>query len=104
MKPRRREVYYSSLTSALTARFDIVATMFAVGKIDEDTVNSLRFVAFKGASSKDSSSSFNLGQPRKRIHGESDKFDEEEAPQAQRKDRRPWAPFYLESPMGFPFT
>ena len=78
--------------------------MFREGKIDEDTVDCPRFVAFKGASREDSSSSFNLGQLTKRIHGESDEFDEEEARQAQRKDRRRWAPFYLESPIGFTFT
>ena len=53
--------------------------MFRVGKIDEDTVDSPRFVAFKGAFSEDSSSGFNLGQLTKVIHGESDEFDEEEA-------------------------
>ena len=50
----------------------------------------------------DSSSNFNLGQLTKRIHGESDEFDEEEALQAQRKYQR--APFNLESPIGFTFT
>ena len=78
--------------------------MFREGKIDEETVDCPRFVAFKGASREDSSSSFNLGQLTKRIHGESDEFDEEEARQAQRKDRRRRAPFYLESPIGFTFT
>ena len=78
--------------------------MFKEGKIEEDTVDCPRFVAFKGASREDSSSSFNLGQLTKRIHGESDEFDEEEARQAQRKDRRRRAPFYLESPIGFTFT
>ena len=78
--------------------------MFRVGKIDEDTVDCPRFIAFKGASREDSSSSFNLGQLTKRIHGESDEFDEEEARQAQRKDRRRRAPFYMESPIGFTFT
>ena len=78
--------------------------MFWVGKIDEDTVDCPRFVAFKGASREDSPSSFNLGQLTKRIHGESDQFDEEEARQVQRKDRRRRAPFYLESPIGFTFT
>ena len=78
--------------------------MFREGKIDEDTVDCPRFVAFKGASREHSSSSFNLGQLTKRIHGESDEFDEEEARQAQRKDRRRRAPFYLESPIGFTFT
>ena len=78
--------------------------MFREGKIDEDTVDCPRFVAFKGASREDSSSSFNLGQLTKRIHGESDEFVEEEARQAQRKDRRRRAPFYLESPIGFTFT
>ena len=34
--PVRREVCYSSLTSALTARLDIAVTMFVVGKIDDD--------------------------------------------------------------------
>ena len=83
----RQEVYHSSLTSPSTARFDFVVTMFREGKIDEDTVDCPRFVAFKGASDEDSSSSFYLGQLTKRIHGESDEFDEEEARQAQRKDR-----------------
>ena len=78
--------------------------MFREGKIDKDTVDCPRFVAFKGASREDSSSSFNLGQLTKRIHGESDEFDEEEARQGQRKDRRRRAPFYLESPIGFTFT
>ena len=78
----RQGVYHSSLTGASTARFDFVVTMFRVGKIDEDSVDCPRFVAFKGASREDSSSSFNLGQLTKRIHGESDEFDEEEARQA----------------------
>ena len=69
--------------------------MFAAGKIDEDTVDCPRFFAFKGASREDSSSSFNLGQLAKRIHNESDGFDEEEALQAQRKDRRRPAPFFF---------
>ena len=99
-----QEVYHSSITGASTARFDFVVTMFREGKIDEDTVDCPRFVAFKGASREHSSSSFNLGQLTKRIHGESDEFDEEEARQAQRKDRRRRAPFYLESPIGFTFT
>ena len=86
-------VYHSSLTNASTARFDFVVTMFREGKIDEDTVDCPRFVAFKGASREDSSSSFNLRQLTKRIHGQSDEFDEEEARQAQRKDRRRRAPF-----------
>ena len=64
-----------------------------VGKIDEDTVDCLLFVAFEGVSREDSSSSYNVGQLKKRIHGESD--DEEEALQTQRKDRRRRAPFYL---------
>ena len=75
----RQEVYHSSITGASTARFDFVVTMFREGKIDEDTVDCPRFVAFKGASREHSSSSFNLGQLTKRIHGESDEFDEEEA-------------------------
>ena len=79
----RQEVYHSSITGASTARFDFVVTMFREGKIDEDTVDCPRFVAFKGASREHSSSSFNLGQLTKRIHGESDEFDEEEARQAQ---------------------
>ena len=41
--------------------------MFREGKIDEDTVDCPRFVAFKGASREHSSSSFNLGQLTKRI-------------------------------------
>ena len=53
--------------------------MFREGKIDVDTVNCPRFVAFKGALRENSSSSFNLGQLTKRIHGESDKFGKEEA-------------------------
>ena len=100
----RQGVYHSSLTGASTARFDFVVTMFRVENIDEDTVDCPRFVAFKGASREDSSSGFNLGQLTKRIHGESDEFDEEEARLAQRKDRRRRAPFYLESPIGFTFT
>ena len=100
----RQEVYHGSITSASTARFDFVVTMFREGKIDEDTVDCPRFVAFKGASREHSSSSFNLGQLTKRIHGKSNEFDEEEARQAQRKDRRRRAPFYLESPIGFTFT
>ena len=43
-------------------------------------------------------------QLAKRIHGESNEFDEEEALQTQRKDRRLLAPFYLESPIEFTFT
>ena len=78
--------------------------MLRVGKSDEDTVDCPRFVAFKGASREDSSSSFYLGQLTKIIHSESDDFGEEEAQQAQRKDRRIRAPFYLESPIGFTFT
>ena len=78
--------------------------MFEVGKTDESTVNCPRFIAFEGASREDSSSSFNQGQLTKRTHGESDEFDEEEAQQAQCKDRRRRAPFYLESPIGFTFT
>ena len=68
------------------AIFDFIVMMFAVGTIDEDTVDCLRFVVFEGTLREDSSSSFNLGQLTKRIHGESDEFDEEEALQAQRKD------------------
>ena len=67
--------------------------MFEVGKIDEDAIDCSRFLAFEGASHEDSSSSFNLGQLTKRIHGESDEFDKEEALPAQRKDRRRWVPF-----------
>ena len=78
--------------------------MFEVGETDEGTVDCPRFLAFEGASHEDSSSSFNVGQPTKIIHSESDEFDEEEARQAQRKDRRRRAPFYLESPIGFTFT
>ena len=44
----RREGYYSSLSSALTARFDVAVTMFTTGKIEEDTVDSPRSVAFEG--------------------------------------------------------
>ena len=46
--PLHREVYYSSLTSVLTVRFDIVVTMLAAGNINcnEDTVDCPRFVAF----------------------------------------------------------
>ena len=47
-----------------------------VEKIDEDTADCLQFVVFEGASCEDSSSSFNLGQLTKRIHDESDEFDE----------------------------
>ena len=63
-----------------------MVTMFAVGKIDEDSRLS-QVVAFEAASRKDSSSSFNLGQLTKKIHGETDKFDEAEALQAWRKDQ-----------------
>ena len=97
-------MYCGSLTSALTARFDIVVTMFEVGKTDEDTVDCPLFVAFEGASRKDSSSNYNLGQLTKRIHCESDEFDEEEALQTQRKDRRRRVSLYLESPVRFTFT
>ena len=87
--PPRQEVYYSSHPSASTARFDFIVTMFVVGEIDEDTVNCPRFVAFKGAVSREhSSSSFNLGQLTKRIHVDSDELDEEEKQQAQRTDQR----------------
>ena len=78
--------------------------ILAAGKIDEDTVDCPRFVDFKGASREDSYSSFNLGQLVKRIHSESDEFDEEEALQSQHKYRRRPAPFYLETPIGFTFT
>ena len=91
----KEEVWY-----CFVKRFTIVAlpalqqrdltslcTMFREGKIDEDTVDCPQSVAFKGASREDSSSSFILGPLTKRIHGESDGFDEEEARQAQRKDR-----------------
>ena len=69
--PPRREVYYSSLTSALKARFDFVVAVFVVGKIDEDTVDSPQFAAIEGDSRKNSSSSSKLGQLTKRIYGES---------------------------------
>ena len=81
-------------------RFDIVVTLFAAGKNDEDTVDSPCFVAFEGALRVDS---FNLGRRMKGIHDESNTFDEEEASQGQRKDRRR-APFCLEWPIGFTFT
>ena len=68
------------------ARFHIVVTMFAAGKIEEDTVDCPQFIAFKCASREDRSSNFNLGQLVKRIHNESDELDEKEALQAQRKD------------------
>ena len=42
--------------------FDIVVTVFAVGEIKGDAVDSPRFVAFEGSSREDSSSSFNLGR------------------------------------------
>ena len=61
----------------------------------EDIVDCPRFVAFEGASREDSSSSFNVGQLTKRIHSESNEFDEEEARQAQRKDRRRRMPFFF---------
>ena len=47
-----------------------------VGKINEDTVNCPLFVAFEGASRKNSFSSYNLGQLKKIIHSES--VDQEE--------------------------
>ena len=78
--------------------------VFTGGKINEDTVDCPQFRAFEGASRKGSSSSFNLGQLAKRIHSESNDFDEEEALQAQHKDRQRRSPFYLESPIGFTFT
>ena len=65
----------------------------AVGKIVKDIVNCPRLIAFEGASRKDIHSSFNLGQLTKKIHGESDKFDEEEAIQARHKDRPRLVPF-----------
>ena len=64
----------------------MAVTMFVAGKIDKDAVDYPQFIAFKVASHEDSSSSFNLGQLAKIIHGESDEFDKEEALQAQRKD------------------
>ena len=51
----------------------------AVGKINGDTVDSPRFVAFEGASRENCFSSFNPGQLTKRIHRESNEFDEAEA-------------------------
>ena len=84
--PLRRKVFYSSLTSALTARFDIAVGLFAVGKIDEDTNDYPQFATLKGPPREDSSSSFNLGDLTKTIDSASDASDEEEALQAQRKD------------------
>ena len=102
----RQEVCHSSLTSALTARFNFVRTMLAVRKIDKHNVDFPQFVAFEGASRENNSSSFNFRRAdeknlwrkrRTRIGGE-------ETPQAQREDRRRRAPFYLESPLEFIFT
>ena len=45
------------------------------------------------------SPTFNQDQLSQRIHGESEKFDEEEAFQALRNNRRRQAPFYSELPM-----
>ena len=81
--PLHRQIYFSS---TLTARFDIEVRMFVEGKIDGDTVSSPQFVAFEGASCEDSFSRVNLGQPMKSIDGESDKLDEQETLNAQRKD------------------
>ena len=53
--------------STLKAIFDIVASMFGAGKIDEDTLDHPHFVAYKGASREDSSPQFIIGQLRKRI-------------------------------------
>ena len=80
--------------------------MFTAGKIDEKIPLIVRdLLPSKVPHGKTaSSSSFNLGQLMKRIHHESDEFDWEEAQQAQHKDRRRRAPFYLESPIGFTFT
>ena len=69
--------------------------MFEVGKINKDTVNCPLFVAFESSSREDSSSSYNLGQLTKRIHGKSEELDEEEALQTQRKDRQRRAPFFF---------
>ena len=55
-------------------------TIFEVGSIDKDTVDCPLFVAFKVAwQCEDSSTSYNLWQLTKRMHVESDEFDEEEA-------------------------
>ena len=56
----------AALPALLTVRFDFVVTVFAVKKIDEDTVKCPWFASFEGASREDSSSSFNLGQLAKR--------------------------------------
>ena len=62
--------------------------MFAEGKIDEDTVDSLRPVPLEGTSHENS---LNRGQRTKRIRGESDEQDDEEAIQAQHKNQRWWS-------------
>ena len=78
--------------------------MFAVRKINEDTGDCPRIVAFEGASHDVSSSSYILGKLTKGIHGESDEFDEEEAQQAPRKDWRRRSPSYFELQTGFKIT
>ena len=77
LTPLRREVYRSSLTSVLTARFDFVVTMFAEGKIDTKIPSIVCDLLPSKVLyiSEDSSSSFNLGQLTKRIHGKSDELD-----------------------------
>ena len=99
-----REGSKKKFDTALSARFDIVVTVLVGGMIDEDTVKGPLFVAFKGASRDDSSASFNLVQLTKRIHGESDEFDKEQALHAQAQRSTTTAPFYLESPTGLTFT
>ena len=73
----------------------VMVPVFAAGRIDEDAIDSPRYVAFEGALHEESSSSFSLGQLMKIIHGENNRFDEEEALQALRKDQRRRTPFYL---------
>ena len=107
----QKEVWYrfvqrltSSLTSALTARFDTVVTIFAAGKIDEDTGDYMQFVAFEGSSHENNCSSCNPGQLTKRIHGESNELGQKEALQTQLKNQQRQATFYLEGPLGLPST
>ena len=74
-------------------KFDFIVTMFSAGKVDEDTDDCPIFVAFEGASREDScfasreNSSLSFNQLTKRIHGNSDEFDDEEALKDERKDR-----------------
>ena len=61
-------------------------------------------VAFEGVSRENNSSSFSQEQLTKRIHGKSDKFDEEEALQAPSAKMDGGRHFYLEWLIGFTIT